>query len=134
MEAGAEGHARVERDDDVVGVGVDVAPGRPDDEPPADAQHREVLLPGVRPVLLVDRPRRQLADGAQPEGLEVAEVAASTASMAACAADRVERAAGSRGRWPAALGSERRREPLVDELEGRLDGRRRPVPRATGSR
>ena len=50
-------------------------PCRPDHDPPADPQHREVRLPGVRPVGLVDDARRQLADRPQPEGLEMAELA-----------------------------------------------------------
>ena len=73
MQAGPECHARVERDDDLA-LGRDVlAPGRADDDPSPDAQDREVLLPGARPVLLVDERDLELADRPQPERLEVPE-------------------------------------------------------------
>ena len=73
MQASPEGHARVERHDDVAGHRVVLAPGRPDDDATADPQDREVLLPGRRPVLLVDDTDLELADGPQAERREVAE-------------------------------------------------------------
>ena len=57
VEPRPERHPGVERDDDVVGCPAMTSPGRPDDEPPAHPEDREVGLPGVRPVLLVDDPR-----------------------------------------------------------------------------
>ena len=65
VEAGAEGHARVERDDDVIPRGLVLPPGRPDDDAAADAQDGEVLLPRLRPVLLVDVATCEIADGTQ---------------------------------------------------------------------
>jgi ribosomal protein L11 methyltransferase len=53
-----------------------LAPARPDDEPAADAQHRKVLLPGFRPVLLLHEACLELADGAQAECLKVAKLLA----------------------------------------------------------
>ena len=44
----------IEREDDVVGRAPVAAPRRPDDQPPADAHDREVRLPGLGPVRLVD--------------------------------------------------------------------------------
>ena len=63
-----------------------LAPGRPDDEPLANAQHREMLLPGLRPVLFVDDARLKLADVAQLEGLQMAQVAPRRVDGGACAA------------------------------------------------
>ena len=57
----------------LVGGGLVAAPRRADDQPAADPQHREVRLPGIGPVGLVDDPRPQLADRPQPERLQVAE-------------------------------------------------------------
>ena len=62
VEPGPEGHARVEGEDDVVGLAPMPPPGRTDDEAPTDAHHREVRLPGLGPVLLVHDPGPQLAD------------------------------------------------------------------------
>ena len=72
VQAGPERHPRIEREDDVVRRAPMAPPGRPDDEPPADPQDREVGLPGLGPVGLVDEPGPQLADRPQPERLEVA--------------------------------------------------------------
>ena len=62
----------------VVGSGFVLAPGRLDHQVTADAHHREVLLPRLGPVLLVDDARRQLADVPELERLEMAEVAPHT--------------------------------------------------------
>ena len=75
VQPGPERHARVQREDHVVGLAAVAPPRRPDHDPPPDPQHREVRLPGVRPVRLVDDAGREVADRAQPERLEVAEVA-----------------------------------------------------------
>ena len=82
------------------------APGRPDHDPPPDAEHREVRLPGVGPVRLVDDARLEVADRPQPEGLEVAEAAVRASTTACSTAARRDRrpAAGGRGRWPAGRG------------------------------
>jgi hypothetical protein len=60
MLAGAKSHARVERDDRFPGSGAILSPARPYDYSP-DALDVEVLLPGVRPVLFMMRPRAQSA-------------------------------------------------------------------------
>ena len=73
VEAGAEGHPRVQRDDDVVACRLIVTPGGLDDDAPPQTHDREVLLPGAGPVLLVDLGHVQLADGTQVEGGEVAQ-------------------------------------------------------------
>ena len=73
VQPGPEGHARVQRHDDVIRRGVVVAPGGLDDDAAAEAHDREVLLPGLRPVLFVDGSDAQLADRAQAEGGQVAE-------------------------------------------------------------
>ena len=62
VQPGAEGHPGSSARTTSSGRRVVLAPRRPDHQPPADAQHREVLLPGLGPVLLVDNARRQLAD------------------------------------------------------------------------
>ena len=77
MQTGAEGHARIERDDDVVGCPLVVAPGGLDDDAPPQAHDREVLLPGAGPVLLVDLAHLQLPDGTQVEGGEVTQALSS---------------------------------------------------------
>ena len=108
------------------------SPGRPDDEPPADAHDREVRLPGVGPVGLVDEPRPQLADRPQPERLEMAERRRRPRPPRGPRRPGRE-PGGRRGRWPA--GSDR---------AGRPDPRRpartrarptsRPAPPGRGSR
>ena len=75
MQAGPEGHARVEGQDDVIGLAPVAPPGRADDDPPAHAQDREVRLPGVGPVRLLHEARLEFADRAQAERLEVTQVA-----------------------------------------------------------
>ena len=67
MQAGPEGHPGIEREHDVAGLAAVTPPGRPDDEPPADPEDREVGLAGVGPILLVDDPRLERADRPQPE-------------------------------------------------------------------
>jgi hypothetical protein len=57
MEPGAKRHARVEAEHDIAWRREMLAPGRPDHCPPADAHDREVLLPRLCPVLLVDDAR-----------------------------------------------------------------------------
>ena len=119
VEAGPEGHARVERDDHLVGDGAMPPPGRPDDDPPAEPQDREVALPGVGPVVLVDLARLQLADGAQPEGLEVAKVGLDLRDVGGGRAVIGHRQVGAHdGR---AAGIDAGSQPLVDELERGLD-------------
>ena len=107
-------------DHDVVGRASMATPGRPDDQPPADAQHREVRLPGVRPVLLVDDPRPQVADGAQPERLQVTE------RLGHLRGGRLRLAGVTGGHVPAndrrAGRVDARAEALLDEVERRLDG------------
>ena len=49
------------------------APRRADDQPPPDAHDREVGLPRLGPVRLVDDARAKLADGSQPERLKMPE-------------------------------------------------------------
>ena len=132
VEPGPEGHARVEREDDVVGLAPMAAPRRTDHEPPADAQDREVRLPGLGPVLLVDDPGPQLADGPQPERLEVAE------RFGDLGGGGLGRGRVARGHVPADDGRPRRidprAEPFVDEVERGLHGRARRSPPGRGSR
>src|SRR5439155_473593 len=53
---------RGEGDEDVTRLRPMPPPGRLDHDPPSDADHREVGLPGLRPVSLVDESRRDLTD------------------------------------------------------------------------
>ena len=73
VEPGPERHPRIEREDDLPGGAAVTAPGRPDDDAPADVEHREERLPRLCPVGLVDDPGRQVGDGSQAERLEVPE-------------------------------------------------------------
>ena len=84
---------------------------------PADAQHREVLLPGLGPVLLVDEARLELADVAQLERLQMAEVAPRRLDGARVDGGRIigRDVAADDGR---PRGVEARGKALVDELEG----------------
>ena len=66
VEPGPEGHPWIEREDDVIGRAPVAPPGRSDDQPPADPQDREMGLPGVGPVLLVDEPRPSSPIGRSP--------------------------------------------------------------------
>ena len=75
MQAGPERHARIEGEDDVVGLAPVASPRRADDDPPADAQDREVRLPGIGPVGLLHDARLEFADRPQAERLEVTQVA-----------------------------------------------------------
>ena len=101
----------------------------PDDQPPADAQDREMRLPGLGPVGFVDDAGPQLADRAQPERLQVAE-AASTSCAAASASAPVAHRARSRGRSPAGPGRPARRGPRRRDrtLARRSSRRSRPGP------
>src|SRR3954465_1618410 len=103
-------------------------PGRTDDETLPDAHDREVGLPCLRPIRLVDDPRPELADRTQPESLQVSERGRDIGD-------------GPGGRRPVAcwhVGTDRRRpgridtraESFLDELERRLD-RRPPRCRPT---
>ncbi len=125
VQAGPERHPRVEGEDDVVRLAVVPAPGRPDDQPAADAQHREIGLPGGGPVLLVDDPGAQLADRPQPERLEVAE------RFGHLGDGGLGRGRVARGHVSADHGRPRDvdagAEPLVDEIERGFD--RRPAAR-----
>ena len=92
VEPRPEGHPGIHRDHHVAGLAAVAPPGGPDHDPPPDPQDREVALPGLGPVRLVDDLRPQLADLAQPEGLEVAErPSTSAAARRAAAASRAGR-------------------------------------------
>ena len=123
MEPGPERHPRVEREDDIVGPAPVAPPGRPDDQPPADAHDREVRLPGLGPVGLVDDPRAELADRPQPECLEVTERGRDLGHGAVGRGAVACRQVGPDGRRPGRV--DPRAKALVDELERRLD--RRPA-------
>jgi hypothetical protein len=86
MQAGPEGHPRIEREDDVAGHVAMAPPGRPDDQTTPDAQDREVRLPGFGPVGLVNEPDPQLTDRPQAECLEVAERLGPSATARSAAA------------------------------------------------
>ncbi len=66
VHAGAEGHAWIEDQDDVIRLGFVLEPGRPDDNPIAGAERSVVLFPGVGPVLLGPLGDDQFADAAHP--------------------------------------------------------------------
>ena len=121
MQAGPEGHARVEGEDDVVGLAAVTPPGRPDDEPPADPHDREVRLPGLGPVGLVDDPRPELADRPQAERLEVTERLGGLGDGPLRGRPVARRHVGPDDRRPGRVDA--RAETLVDELERRLDAR-----------
>ena len=86
------------------------SPGRPDDQPAADAQDREVGLPRLGPVVLVDEPRPQLADRAQPERLEMSERLGDLGRGPLGGGTVAGRQVG-RGRSPAGSGRSARRAP-----------------------
>ena len=121
VQAGPERHPRVEGEDDVVRPRSVPAPGRPDDDPPTDAQHREVRLPGVGPVRLVDDARPELADRPQPERLEMAERLGHLRDGPSAAAAVARGHVGADDRRPRRV--DPRPEPLLDEVERRLHGR-----------
>ncbi len=132
VQPGPERHPRVEGQDDVVGRAPVAPPGRSDDQPPADAHDREVGLPGVGPVGLLDDPRPELADRPQPERLEMAERLGDLGHGAIGGGPVARRDVGTDDRRPARV--QPRAEALVDELERGLDGRAARAPPARGSR
>ena len=98
-----------------------VAPGRPDDDPAPDPHHREVRLPRLGPVGLVDDPRRQLADRAKSERLEMAERLGGLGGGPLRRRRIAGRDVRPDGRRPGRV--DPRAEALLDELERRLDAR-----------
>ena len=118
---GPEGHAGVEIEDDVVGPGRMLPPGRLDHDPAADPHHREVGLPRLGPVRLVDDPGPQVADRAQAERLEVAERLARLGRGPLGGGKVARRDVGPDGRRPGRV--DPGAEALLDELEGGLDAR-----------
>ena len=74
MQPGAERHSGIELDNDIAITGLIVAPRRLNDDAPADVLDRKVLLPSLGPVLLVDQARREIANRAKPERLQMAQV------------------------------------------------------------
>ena len=127
MQPGPERHPRVEREDDVAGLAPVASPGRSDDQPPSDAHDREVGLPGIGPVGLLDDPRPQLADRSQPERLEMAERLGDLCHGPVGSGPVACRDVGADDRRPARI--EPRAQALVDELERGLHRgptRRRP--------
>ena len=132
VQAGPERHPRIEGEDDVVRSPAMAPPRRPDHEPAADAEHREVGLPGLGPVGLVDDSGRELADRSEAERLEVAErlgrLRGSSASPRHVAGRQVGPDDGRPGRVDPGA------EPFVDQLEGGLDARsgRRPAAEDLG--
>src|SRR2546429_5150472 len=71
VEAGAEGHARIEREGDRA-LRSRVRPCRTDEEP-TDVYRRDRRLPRFEPVLIADRADRGLPERAEPPRLPVAE-------------------------------------------------------------
>ncbi len=128
-----ERHARIQREHDVVRRPPVPPPGRPDDEPTADAEHGEMRFPGVRPVGLVDHARLEFADRAQVERLEMARARSSRRRPPARIA-----CASRAGRYARTIGGPRRieagAEALVDQLERGLDARAARRVAASGSR
>ena len=128
MEAGPERHPGVERKDDVAGRAPVAAPSRADDEPAADAHHREVRLPCLGPVRLVDDARPQLPDRPQPERLEMAEGGGDLGDGRVRGRAVPRRQVCPDDRGPARV--EPGAEALIDQFEGGLDRRatlRRPT-------
>ena len=114
------------------GAALVAPPRRPDDDPPPDPQHREVRLPGVGPVGLVDEPRPDLADRPQPERLEVAQRLGRLGDAALGGRRVAGREVGADGRRPRS-GRCARRAP---RRRARRPARRprRPARRGRGSR
>ena len=119
MEPGPERHPRIEREDDIVGGASMAAPRRPDDQSPADAHDREVRLPGVGPVGLLDDPRPELPDRAEPERLEMAERLGDLGHRAIGRDPVARRQIGAHGGRPGRI--QPSAETLVHELERGLD-------------
>jgi hypothetical protein len=121
MQPGAEGHPRVERDHDIIGSASVAAPCRPDERPTADADHREVALPGLCPVCLVDDADLQFADRAQLERLEMAEGLPRVRDRPACGGSVEAGDVGANDRRT--RGVDPGRQAVRDELECGLDTR-----------
>ncbi len=115
MQPRPERHARVEGEDHIVGRATVTPPRRPDDEPPADPQDREVRLPGLGPVSLVDEPGLQVADRAQPERLQVAERLGHLGHRPVCRGPVARRHVRANGRGPARIDAGA--EALLDQIE-----------------
>src|SRR5207245_4507050 len=73
MQARAERHARIEGEDDIAGLTAVAAPGRSNDETAPDSEHREVRLPCLGPVHLVNDACLDIADGPETERLEMTQ-------------------------------------------------------------
>ena len=128
MEPGPERHPRIEREDDIVGRASMAAPRRPDDQSPADAHDREVRLPGVGPVGLLDDPRPELPDRPQSERLQMAERLGDLGHRAIGRGPVARRQVGAHGGRPGRI--QPGAETLVHELERGLDrcpARRHPA-------
>ena len=118
MEPGPEGHPRVQRQDHVVRLPPVAPPGGPDDDAPADPEHRKVRLPGVGPVGLEDDGGGQVPDRPHAEGLEMAEIPVHPCDGLANRGDIEDRQVGADHRGPAEVDA--RDKALFDELEGGL--------------
>ena len=132
VQAGPEGHPGVERDHHVLRPAPMAPPGGADDDAAPDPEHGEVLLPGIRPVGLVDHRHPQVADRPQPEGLQMAE----------CGPGALDRATGGRrvaaGQVRPHRGRPRRvqarRQALVHQLETGFHARPAGAHTGSGSR
>jgi hypothetical protein len=61
--AGTEGHSRVQAQNNIIGSGLGLLPGRHDQKPPADAERFEIGLPTRAPILAVHRRNGRLRNG-----------------------------------------------------------------------
>ena len=122
VQARPERHARVEREHDVVGSAAVSPPGRADDEPPPDAQDREVAP--SRPPPSPPRARSGSAARRSAAGRTPGDGRAPRRPRPRRPRPRPRRAPGT---YAANHGRPARIDPgaesLVDEVERRLDGR-----------
>ena len=120
MESGPERHPGIECQDDIARSSPVASPGRADDETSSDPHHREVRLPGVSPVGLLDQPGPELPDRAQPERLEVAERLRHLGDRSSRDGPVARRHIGPDDGRPSRV--QPGAEALIDQLEGRLHG------------
>ena len=117
VEAGPEGHARVEREDDVVRTAAVATPRRPDHQPAADAHDREVAPSRPRP----SRPPGRSASGARRSCRRPNAWRWPSASATSRGARRSAAAGRRAGTYPRTTAGRVRvdpgAEPLVDEVE-----------------
>ncbi len=134
MEPRPERHPGVEGEHHVARPAPMTPPGGPDDDPPPDPQHREVRLPGLRPVGLVDDRRAARSPiGRRPNAWRWPRSRSTRAHGRRAQPARRRAAEGAHGRAPAVRGRPARPAPRppARTRARRWSPRGRP---ATGSR